>query len=153
MSSTRGALRLTPSNDTPSNDTPGNDEGADAPAGWTDVCALEDIIPDTGVCALLGERQVAIVRVGWGDEVHALDNFDPVAKAFVLSRGIVGDSGGVVKIASPITKRAFDLRTGRCLDDATVSVPVFDVRVREGRVQVRGTPRAAPSWSAAPLGQ
>jgi nitrite reductase (NADH) small subunit len=135
MSSTRGALRLPPI----------DDEGPDEQAGWTDVCAVEDIVPDTGVCALLGERQVAIVRVGWGEEVHALDNFDPVAKAFVLSRGIVGDSGGVLKIASPITKRAFDLRTGRCLDDASVSVPVFDVRVRAGRVEVRGTPRAAPA--------
>jgi nitrite reductase (NADH) small subunit len=130
MSTTRGALRLS-----------ATDAGPDGQETWTDVCALDDIVPDTGVCALLGERQVAVVRVGWGEEVYALDNFDPVAKAFVLSRGIVGDAGGIVKIASPITKRAFDLRTGRCLDEASVSVPVFDVRVREGRVEVRTPPR------------
>ena len=29
-----------------------------------DVCALDEISPDTGVCALIGGRQVAIVRTG-----------------------------------------------------------------------------------------
>ena len=29
---------------------------------WQDVCALEVILPWTGVCALIGGRQVAIVR-------------------------------------------------------------------------------------------
>lgn len=120
-----------------------NDPGNEAPPVWTDVCALDDIVPDTGVCALVGDRQVAIVRVGPGAEVYALGNFDPVAKAFVLSRGIVGDAGGVAKIASPINKRAYALRTGRCLDDPTVGVPVYDVRVIAGRVEVRGTAEAA----------
>ena len=35
----------------------------------------------------------------------------------MISRGIVGDRGGVPKIASPIFKQSFDLRTGQCLDD------------------------------------
>ena len=103
---------------------------------WVDVCAIEDIVPDTGVCALVGARQIAIVRVGGDDRVYAIDNFDPFAKAFVLSRGIVGDKGGVPKIASPIYKQSFDLRTGQCLDDAGVRVRVYPVRVRAGRVEV-----------------
>jgi len=100
------------------------------------VCALDDIVPDTGVCALLGGQQIAIVRVGAGEDVFAIGNFDPFSKAFVLSRGIVGDKGGVAKIASPIYKQSFDLRTGRCLDDPNVAVPVWPARVREGRVEV-----------------
>ncbi len=54
----------------------------------------------------------------------------------MLSRGIVGDQGGVPKIASPIYKQSFDLRTGQCLDDAGVRVRVYPVRVRAGRVEV-----------------
>jgi nitrite reductase (NADH) small subunit len=30
---------------------------------WRAVCALEDIVPNTGVCALVDGEQVAIVRV------------------------------------------------------------------------------------------
>jgi len=101
---------------------------------WVDVCALDDIVPDTGVCALVGERQVALVRAG--DAVYGVDNFDPFSRAHVLSRGIVGDKGGVPKIASPIYKQTFDLRTGVCLDDPTVSIPIYRVRIRDGRVEV-----------------
>jgi nitrite reductase (NADH) small subunit len=57
-----------------------------------------------------------------------------------LARGIVGDRAGIPKIASPIYKESFDLRTGLCLDDPTVAVPVWPVRVRDGQVQVQGTP-------------
>lgn len=105
-----------------------------SPARWVDVCALDDIVPDTGVCALVGGRQVAIVRAG--DRLYAVDNFDPFAKAFVLSRGIVGDRDGVPKLASPIYKQSFDLTTGVCLDDPSVRIAVYPVRLRDGRVEV-----------------
>ena len=39
-------------------------------------------------------------------------------------------------MASPIYKQSFDLETGVCLDDATVSVRTFEVRVAAGMVQV-----------------
>ena len=103
---------------------------------WLDICSLEDIIPNTGVCALVGNRQIAIFRAG-SDEVYALSNFDPFGKAFVLSRGIVGDKGGVPKVTSPLYKQGFDLRTGVALDDPAVRVPRYPVRVREGRVELQ----------------
>jgi nitrite reductase (NADH) small subunit len=104
------------------------------PREWVDVCALDDIVRDTGVCALVGARQIAIVRAG--DGVYAVDNFDPFSKAYVLSRGIVGDKDGVPKIASPIYKQSFDLRTGVCIDDPKVSIPTYEIRVRDGRVEI-----------------
>ncbi|WP_437779463.1 nitrite reductase small subunit NirD [Sorangium sp. So ce1097] len=107
--------------------------------GWVEVCGVDDIIPNTGVCALVDKRQIAVVRVGEGEEIYAISNFDPFSKAFVISRGIVGDKGGVPKIASPIYKQNFDLRTGQCLDDPSVRIPVYPVRVRGGRVEVQAT--------------
>ena len=106
---------------------------------WVDVCALDDITPDTGVAALLGGRQIAIVRVGDGEEVYAVDNFDPFSHAFVIARGIVGDRQGVPKIASPIFKQNFDLRTGQCLDDPAVRLAAYPVRVVGGRIQLSAT--------------
>jgi nitrite reductase (NADH) small subunit len=115
---------------------PNASETVNAPGRWVRVCLVEDIIPNTGVCALVGRRQIAVVRVGEGADIYAIGNFDPFSKAFVLSRGIVGDRQGVPKIASPIFKQNFDLRTGACLDDAAVSVPSYPVRVVEGAVDV-----------------
>jgi nitrite reductase (NADH) small subunit len=108
----------------------------DAGCAWVDVCALADILPDTGVCALVGGRQVAIFRAGAGADLYALQNFDPFGKAFVLSRGIVGDRGGIPKVASPLFKQSFDLRTGQCLDDPAIRIRAYRARLREGRVEV-----------------
>lgn len=113
---------------------------------WEDVCALDDILPGTGVCALVAGWQVAVVRTA-GD-LYAIGNFDPFSKAFVLSRGIVGDRGGVPKIASPIYKQTFDLRTGQCLDDPRVRVPSYEVRVERGRVLVSRQPRSGEHHGA-----
>src|SRR4030095_2890274 len=61
---------------------------------WIDVCSVDDIIPGTGVAAMLFGVQVAIVRPRRGAEVYALSNFDPFSRAFVMARGIVGDRAG-----------------------------------------------------------
>ena len=103
---------------------------------WFDVCPLDKLIPGRGVCALVGTYQVAVFRVGPEAEVYALSNYDPFSRANVLSRGIVGSKGDRLKVASPIYKQGFDLQTGECLDDPSVSVPTFDVRVASGMVQV-----------------
>lgn len=103
---------------------------------WIDVCALAELVPDRGVCALVGEMQVAVFRVSPDGDLYALSNFDPFSRAFVMSRGIVGSKGDVPKVASPMYKQNFDLRTGQCLDDPSVSVATFPVQVVQGRVQV-----------------
>jgi nitrite reductase (NADH) small subunit len=103
---------------------------------WITICPLSRILPNTGVCALVAGQQVAIFRVGEGADLFAISNYDPFSQAFVLSRGIVGDRQGIPKVASPIFKQNFDLRTGQCLDDETVTIPTFPTRIVEDQVQV-----------------
>ncbi|MES2683343.1 MAG: nitrite reductase small subunit NirD [Pseudomonadota bacterium] len=109
-------------------------------AQWTQVCALADIIPNAGVCAKVGEAQVAVFRLvspqGVEEGVFALGNFEPKSKANVLSRGLVGDVGGVSVVASPVYKNHYALTTGVCLEEEAFSVPVYAVRVVEGLVIV-----------------
>ena len=106
-----------------------------AKEAWVDICPLAKLIPGRGVCALVAGLQVAVFRIS-GEEIYAISNFDPFSGAFVLSRGIVGSRAERLKVASPIYKQSFDLDTGVCLDDATVSVRTFQVRVESGMVQV-----------------
>lgn len=103
---------------------------------WTTVCQITDIKPNTGVCALFNEEQVAIFRLGSTEQVYALSNYDPFSKAYVLSRGIVGDRQGIVKVAAPIYKQNINLATGEYLDDPEIKVPTYPVRVVEGEVQL-----------------
>ena len=103
------------------------------------VCRLSDIVPNTGVCALVNGRQVAVFRVGSGlsdGSVYAIDDFDPFSRANVLSRGIVGDLKGEVVVASPIYKQHFSLKSGQCLEEPDVRVPVYTVRIEEETIWV-----------------
>ncbi len=102
---------------------------------WTPVCPYDDLLPERGVAALIAGVQVAIFR-DYDGLLYAIGNQDPFTGAFVLSRGIVGTRGSAVTVASPLHKQVFDLRTGSCLDDDTIAVPVFPVRNIEGLVEV-----------------
>ena len=108
-------------------------------SGWVQVCAYDSIYPDTGVCALVDGRQVAVFRLSDGT-LHALSNHDPFSGANVMARGIVGDRGGEAKVASPIYKQTFNLRTGVCYEDSAVRLDVFRVRRHHGVVEVSATP-------------
>ncbi|HEY3717852.1 MAG TPA: nitrite reductase small subunit NirD [Jatrophihabitantaceae bacterium] len=103
---------------------------------WVVVCSLDRLQPERGVAALVDGVQVAVFRTHDG-AVYALDNRDPYSGAYVLSRGIVGSRGDVPTVASPMYKQVFDLRTGACLDDDTMRVATYDVRVADDQVEVR----------------
>jgi nitrite reductase (NADH) small subunit len=108
-----------------------------------DVCALARLQPERGVAALFDDVQVALFRT-YDGEVRALGNVDPFSGAAVLSRGIVGDRGGVPTVASPIYKQVFSLLDGRCLDDPNVSVPTYPVRISDVDAVQVGLPCEAP---------
>ena len=102
---------------------------------WTAVCPLEDIVPGSGVCALIGGRQVAVFRVD-EERVCALANHDPFSNANVMSRGIIGDIKGELVVASPVYKQHFSLATGQCIEDDTVRLETFATRLAGGIVEV-----------------
>ena len=103
---------------------------------WVDVCAVEVLPPNQGVCALVGGEQVALFNSLSTESLYAVGNFDPFSEANVLSRGIIGDLKGEPVVASPIYKQHFSLKSGICQEDATVTIATYPVRVNEGRVEI-----------------
>jgi nitrite reductase (NADH) small subunit len=92
--------------------------------------------PEQGAAVLLPDgTSAAIFRLHDGS-VHAVGNIDPYFGAPVICHGIVGDRGGVPTVASPLGKQVFCLRTGRCLDDPEVALPVFETTVLEDVIQL-----------------
>ncbi|MGE6245924.1 nitrite reductase small subunit NirD [Psychrobacter proteolyticus] len=101
------------------------------------VCKINDIIPETGVCALVNGKQVAIFCTKQ-TQLFALDNYDPFSQANVLSRGLIGgttiaNEAGfdetVLYVASPIYKQRFNLVTGQCLDDENIVLNTYKVEL------------------------
>lgn len=122
---------------------PGRDSVHDGRLEWTSACPLSRLIPGLGVAVLLrGGEQVALFLLDDGS-LRAVGNIDPFGRAAVMSRGLVGDRSGEPTVASPLLKQVFSLVDGRCLDDDVVRVPVYDVRVWAGVVQIHSPiPRA-----------
>lgn len=97
---------------------------------WEPLCTRQDLVAESGVCALLGSEQVALFYLPDEEQVlYALANRDPIGGANVLSRGIVGDIGGELVVASPLYKQHFSLLTGTCLEDEAIQVEVYGVRL------------------------
>lgn len=104
---------------------------------WKAVCAVDDIVPNTGICAVVKDRHVAVFHVkGCEDRLFAIDNYDPNANASVLSRGLVGNLGERIVVASPIYKHHFDLKSGQCLEAPENSVNAYPVRIEKRTVWV-----------------
>ncbi|WP_405485392.1 nitrite reductase small subunit NirD [Nocardia sp. NBC_00511] len=127
-------------------DTPGT--AVATLSGWTQACRLDYLIPGRGVAVLLKSgRQAALFRTDDGT-LFAVGNIDPFGRAAVMSRGIVGDRGGLPVVASPLLKQAFSLIDGRCLDDDSMVLPVYAVRVEDGVVAVSNDPLVFPGGTA-----
>jgi len=99
------------------------------------VCSKNDLVENSGVCALVNGEQIAIFYLPKSEQqVFAISNWDPIGKANVLSRGIVGDIEGKFVVASPLYKQHFDLISGECLEDETASVKTFTISLEDNKI-------------------
>ena len=104
---------------------------------WINICDNTDLVAGTGICALVGNEQVAIFKTRKEQSVYAIGNYDPIGKANVLSRGIQGSIGDELVVASPLYKQHFTLVSGQCIEDSNVSVKSYPARIEAGKIQVK----------------
>jgi len=124
---------------------------------WLAICTLDALVENAGVCALLAnQRQVALFYLPTlTPSIYAVDNYDPIGKANVLYRGIVGstaiennESGKQTHtafVASPLFKQQFLLSSGQCLQQDDVQLKTYQVRVRDNMVQLLVAPEES-AW-------
>lgn len=104
---------------------------------WESVCAESDLIPNSGICALVQGQQIAIFYLPEETpSIYAVSNWDPIGEANVISRGILGSLKGELVIASPLYKQHFSLTSGQCLEDEAHQLAVYPVKLEDG-VQVQ----------------
>lgn len=103
---------------------------------WHRICAFEELEPMWGEAALVNGVQVALIRLT-DNRLFAVDHWDPVAKANVMARGIVGSRGGTPTLASPIHKQVYSLEYGECLSEEGAALRAYEVRVENGQIEVK----------------
>jgi nitrite reductase [NAD(P)H] small subunit len=92
------------------------------------VIRVTDIPDGEGVAVRRGEAEIAVFRCG--DTVRAVANRCPHAGGPLADGILAGDA-----VTCPLHGRRVDLRTG-CVDDCDETVPVYDVTVVDGIVEL-----------------
>ncbi|MCA9089228.1 MAG: nitrite reductase large subunit NirB [Planctomycetaceae bacterium] len=101
---------------------------------WVAVGHVDDFPLDGGSTIKYGKVQIAVFNFSSRGEWYACQQMCPHKKAFVLSRGIIGDAGGEPKVACPLHKKTFSLKSGESMSDPEYRVDVFSVKVEHGQV-------------------
>lgn len=101
---------------------------------WIEIAPVSEFSQDGGTCAKVGNEQIAIFHFQQGDKWYACENRCPHTGDMVLSRGLTGDSKGEPKVACPLHKRSFSLKTGDCISGDSYSVRTYPVKVEGGTV-------------------
>ena len=103
---------------------------------WVKVGTVHDFPHNGGATIKYGKVQIAVFNFTSRGEWYACQQMCPHKKAFVLSRGIIGDLDGTPKVACPLHKKNFSLESGECLGGGDYAVQVFPVRVEGEDVYV-----------------
>ena len=95
---------------------------------WEAVCTVEDLVPESGIAVWTEDGPVAVFYLPHRlPALFAISHTDPFSGANVLARGLTGDLKGQPVVAAPLYKQQFNLVTGQCLEDDSVSVQTYPV--------------------------
>jgi anthranilate 1,2-dioxygenase ferredoxin component len=99
-------------------------------ASWIDVAAASDVTEDCALAVCVGDRELALFRLG--DEVFVLPD--------KCSHGAARLSEGYVEngcVECPLHQGLVDIRTGEPRSQPIVeTVRCFPARLRDGRIEV-----------------
>jgi nitrite reductase (NADH) large subunit len=103
---------------------------------WVAVGKVGDFPRDGGATIKYGKSQIAVFNFTSRGQWFASQNMCPHRKAFVLSRGIIGDTAGEPKVACPLHKKTFSLVTGKSLAGEEYRIRTFPVRIVGDQVEL-----------------
>ena len=101
---------------------------------WVALARTADVPRDGGVAVMYGEHELAVFNFATQGTWYATQNRCPHRGDNILARGIVGDQGGVPKVACPLHKKTFALDSGECLSGDPYGISTFPVKVEDGIV-------------------
>ncbi len=102
------------------------------------LCSVADLVPGSGTAVIKDGEQIALFYLPSHEPcLYGIGNYDPIGGANVISRGIVGDHGGELVVASPLYKQHFSLRDGRCVEEPDITLPVYPVAIVGDQVVIQ----------------
>lgn len=107
---------------------------------WTDACGFDELVEKKSFRVVIGSETLMLVKDI--DSVFAIGN-QCTHQGAALDRGVVKIAGSVRTVTCPAHGSVFRLDDGKVMrPPATKPVPVYDVKVEDGRVLVRPRPES-----------
>ena len=128
----------------PINSKPSNGERS-----WVRLAKVAEVPRNGGIAARYGQSEVAIFNFAARGEWFATDNLCPHKQQMILARGILGNAGDTPKVACPLHKNTFDLKSGACVSGDLAAIATYAVKIEGDDVWVElpapEAMRAAPN--------
>lgn len=109
---------------------------------WVRLLSVKDVPKNSGANAKYGKTQITVYNFAARGEWYASHAMCPHKNSFVMNQGLLGEAGGVAKVACPMHKKPFALESGECLSGDDYQLPTFPVSVDGDDVYVL----LPPTW-------
>ncbi|MFA0810960.1 nitrite reductase small subunit NirD [Microbulbifer epialgicus] len=122
---------------------------------WLPICQRSDLVNNSGVCALWGDTCTKSVETAnptgkivakksialfflpdQKQQLYAVDNWDPIAQAGVIARGMIAELEGELTVASPLYKHHFRLIDGVCMEDSSIRLATYPMAINRDTVYI-----------------
>jgi len=103
---------------------------------WFKAASVHDFPENGGACIKYKDKQIAVYNFKRENTWYACQNLCPHKLEMVLSRGIIGDDNGIAKVACPMHKKTFSLKTGENLNGDLDAIATYPVKIEDNSVYI-----------------
>ena len=109
---------------------------ADQVSIWFKAAPVTKFPANGGACVKYKDKQIAVFNHSREDAWYACQNLCPHKMEMVLSRGLIGEDGGEPKVACPLHKNSFSLKTGKHLNGDLSPITTYPIKIEDGFVYI-----------------
>ncbi len=103
---------------------------------WFKAAPASKFPKDGGACIKYKDKQIAVFNFSREGTWYACQNLCPHKMEMVLSRGMIGEERLEAKVACPLHKNTFSLKTGNHLNGDLGAIATYPVKVENDFVYV-----------------
>tara|TARA_R100001369_G_scaffold63147_1_gene90095 strand:- start:5476 stop:5853 length:378 start_codon:yes stop_codon:yes gene_type:complete len=103
---------------------------------WFKAAPVEKFPKNGGACVKYKGMQIAVFNFTREGTWYACQNLCPHKMEMVLSRGMIGEDQGEPKVACPLHKNSFSLKTGKHLNGDLGSIATYPVKIEDDFVYI-----------------
>lgn len=103
---------------------------------WFKAAEISKFPKNGGACVKYKDKQIAVYNFAREGTWYACQNMCPHKMEMVLSRGMIGEEQGEPKVACPLHKRTFSLKTGENLNGDLSPISTYPVKLDNGFVYI-----------------